>query len=69
VPNFRHFAVNYFEKGMSCDKFPVFFKEKKFLEKKKKNPKKIARNHHYRLKYERVLEILYFHILNIANFD
>ncbi len=54
---------------MSCDKFPVFFKEKKFLEKKKKNPKKIARNHHYRLKYERVLEILYFHILNIANFD
>jgi hypothetical protein len=54
---------------MSCDKFPVFFKEVFLYQKTKKTQNKITKNHHYRLKYERVLEIFYFHILNIANFD
>ncbi len=44
----------YFENGIFCHKFSIF----------KKMPKK----NHNRLKYERVLKIFYFHILDIAKF-
>jgi hypothetical protein len=41
VPNFRHFAVNYCEKGTFCDKFPVVLKDFFFFcQKTKKTQKK-----------------------------
>jgi hypothetical protein len=47
---------------------PSFFLEKKSQE-TKTNSKEISKNHHNCLQYERLLQILHFHILDISKFD
>ncbi len=48
--------------------FVTIFKKKIFHEKNENLFKKITKNHHSYLQYEKVFKILYFHILNITKF-
>ncbi len=57
------FCEKYFGKRMICRKFPVFSNRQKQTKRKQ-----IAKNRHNCLKYESVLQIFYFHILNLAKF-
>jgi hypothetical protein len=63
VENFRQFVKNIFKKNI-LSQIPCL---KKIIAKKKKEIEIFAKNRHNCLQqYERVLKILYFHILNMA---
>jgi hypothetical protein len=59
---FRYFAKRFFKKEYSVTKSMFFPKKKTFT----KKPKEIAKSCHNFLKYESVLKIFNFHILNIT---